>query len=477
VTERLDERLARLEQERLDADRLYNDALTAVDRALPPSPALPAPPSPYDATKLPAVNQAWDVIAGTAPPADGSLRGRLRAFVWRVAGPTFAAQQHFNATLADHLNRNVAAHEQAQQATAALVAELAGYVAAQTHFQSRLLHLLQTVTGYMDTKDRAVAGGHDVLNAGLDAVADSWLKRWESLDVREARFVARLSALDDLRTTTTLAQQTALSLKREVERLLAATPPAAHDGASAAPSPPTDRPTASDLDAFKYLGFEDQFRGSPEDIGRRLSEYVALFAGRSSVLDVGCGRGEFLDLLARHGVAARGLDSNHAMVEACRARGLDVVRADALAHLTGLPDGSLGGLFAAQVVEHLPPDYLTRMLETAAHKLAPGGRIVLETINPACWLAFFESYIRDLTHVRPLHPETLQYLLRVSGFHDVRVEFKSPVADEARLQPVRLPDVDLAPALADVIQAFNENVARLNARLFTFQDYAVIGER
>ena len=80
---------------------------------------------------------------------------------------------------------------------------------------------------------------------------------------------------------------------------------------------------------------------------------------------------------------------------------------------------SLGGLFAAQVVEHLEPDYLMRFLDAAYHKLRPGSKIVLETINPACWFAFFSSYIRDITHVRPLHPDTLQYFLRASGFQKV----------------------------------------------------------
>src|SRR5690606_18270552 len=111
---------------------------------------------------------------------------------------------------------------------------------------------------------------------------------------------------------------------------------------------------------------------------------------------------EFLELLRERGISARGVDTNHAMVEASRARGLDVTRGDALGYVASLPDASLGGVFAAQVVEHLPPDYLSRFLETAAHKLRPGGLMVLETINPACWLAFFESYIRDLTHVRPI---------------------------------------------------------------------------
>ncbi len=89
------------------------------------------------------------------------------------------------------------------------------------------------------------------------------------------------------------------------------------------------------------------------------------------------------------------------------ARGLEVAEGDLLSYLQALPDGALGGLIAIQVVEHLDPDYLMRALDVAYHKLRPGARIVLETINPACWFAFFASYVRDLTHVRPLHPETL----------------------------------------------------------------------
>lgn len=465
----LEERLARLEQERQDADRRYNEALTALDQTLGSRVGSPAPQAPYDASRLPDANRTWNLPAGPTT-TDRSFKGRLRGFVWGIVGPMFNAQRHFNSTIVDHLNRNVSAHEQSKATSDALIAGLNAQVDSQRQFQSRLLQLLQTVTLYVDTKDRSVAGRQDVLNAGLSALTDSWLKRWESLGAREDRFLRRLSSIDDVRTTATLAQQTSLSLKREVERLIA--------GPTGSTGPANELPPSSssiDLNAFKYLGFEDQFRGSTDDISRRLTEYVELFAGQSDVLDIGCGRGEFLDLLRARGISARGIDVNQAMVEASRERGLDVHAGDALGYLTSLADGSLGGLFAAQVVEHLPPDYLGSLLETAAHKVRSGGLIVLETINPACWLAFFESYLRDLTHVRPLHPDTLQYMMRVSGFHDVRVEYKSPVAEASRLQPIVVPDHDLPPAVADVIQAFNANVATLNARLFTFQDYAAIG--
>jgi O-antigen chain-terminating methyltransferase len=488
---RLGDLLVRLEQHRKETDRQYNTALTALDECRPATPdAPPAPPSAYDASRLPEANRTWDLPLGEPSTPDGSITGRLRArvwrlvtpgFVWRVIGPALTTQRHFNATIVDHLNRNVAAHEEIHRATEDLIARVTAHIEGRFLFEARLLDFLQTVTGYIENKDREVRGHAradaeslesrvNALNAGLGAVADSWLKRWESLGAREERFTRRLSTIDDVRATAVAAQQAALSLKRDVETLLRATPASGTAGAAAPPAAP-------DLDAFKYLGFEDQFRGSPEDISRRLGDYVALFRGHSDILDIGCGRGEFLELLRAGGISARGIDLNHAMVEACRRRGLQVDEGDALSFLEALPDGSLGGIFGAQLAEHLAPDYLARLLETAAHKLRPGGMVVLETINPACWLAFFESYIRDLTHVRPLHPETLQYLLRVSGFHDVRVEYKSPVAEAERLQPIAVPETALPPALADVIQAFNENVARLNGRLFTFQDYAAIARK
>ena len=143
---------------------------------------------------------------------------------------------------------------------------------------------------------------------------------------------------------------------------------------------------------------------------------MPLFAAQQDVLDIGCGRGEFLDLLRQQGVRARGLDINHEMVEVCRQRGLDASEGDALGYLRGLADESLGGIFAAQVVEHLEPDYLVRLLQRAGEVLRPGGVLVLETVNVACWFAFFQSYVRDITHVRPLHPETLAYFVRASGF-------------------------------------------------------------
>ena len=247
--------------------------------------------------------------------------------------------------------------------------------------------------------------------------------------------------------------------------------------------PGGERAFAPALDAYKYVGFEDQFRGSQDVIRARQESYVPFFEGlrRGSdaraaghVLDVGCGRGEFIELLNRRGIPARGIDLNHEMAESCRARGLDVVEADAVGYLSAQPDASLGGIFAAQVVEHLEPSYLLRFLDLAFEKLQPGGTLVLETLNPACWTAFFESYIRDITHRWPLHPDTLKYLVTASGFTRVSVEFRSPVPPQDRLQPIAVADGADA-ALRDIAEAFNGNVEKLNARMFTHMDYAVVG--
>ena len=479
--ERLQDLLARLEEERADADQRYNDALTALDRSLAAPAPMPDPPPPYDTAKLTAVNERWDILPSGAPAVDGSLKGRLRGFIWRLVGPALETQREFNAALVDHLNRNVAAHVEAEKASATTIAVLRQQADALARFQAFLIQYLQTLTLYVDTKDRAVAGQAQVVNAGVSAITDDWLKRWESLGAREQRFRAHAASVDDLRATVAIAQQTALTVKREVERWTGTTGTTGTAGTTVRQVRRVRRVrrygTRLDLDSFKYLGFEDAFRGSPEEIRARLASYLPIFEGRRDVLDIGCGRGEFLELLKQRGITARGLDLNHEMVETSRARGLDVTEGDALSYLESLEDASLGGIFAAQVVEHLDPRYLMRLLETAGHKIRPGGVIVLETINPACWVAFFESFLRDVTHVWPLHPETLQYLVRASGFARVDVEYRSPVAEAARLQTVPAPSGDVAPASRIWSRRFNENVAKLNARLFTYQDYAAIGTK
>ena len=475
--EPLEVKLRRLHDERDTADRRYNEALTELDRSVMRLPELPHPPPPYDDRQLAALNGHWEIATR---PAGGGLRARLASAVWRFLQPALQKQTTFNSTLVDHLNRNVTAHQEAQRAIASTVALIRDQLTDLVAFQSRLIQYLQQITAYVDTRDRDAAGQALVVNSLVNGVADDMTKRWESSRVRDQRFDARLLALtaahEELRTGLAAAQRAALTVKRELERV-----EGGPLGARVAPSAEGDRSAsnadsafASALDSYKYLGFEEQFRGSEEAIRERLESYIPHFEGASEVLDVGCGRGEFLELLKARGITARGLDLNHEMTELCRVRGLDVTEADAVSYLNGVPDASLGGLFAAQVVEHLQPGYLLRFLELAFHKMRPDGTIVLETLNPSCWVAFFDSFIRDITHVWPLHPETLRYLVTASGFTSARIEFRSPVAAQDRLETIAAPE---GSVLAAFVDPFNANVEKLNERLFTYLDYAVIGRK
>jgi len=440
---------ARLQRERADADRRYNDALTALDALLgATAPPLPAPAPPLDDALVPGLNDRWRILP--SPPAFGAgLRARLSRFIWHIVSPALERQQTFNATLVEHLNRTLAGQRRLPEALNDALALVGETRTDAVRFRSRLVQYLQQITAYVDTRDRDVA-------AAVLADPHEQIRRVES-------------ALG-------LMQQQMAVLKRELERVVEQ--PA--DGAGASGAPRSAAPAAAGagsarLNAYKYVGFEREFRGAPEAIRERLAAYAPYFDGARDVLDVGCGRGEFVELLRDRGIPARGLELNHEMAEVCRARGLDVTEGDALAYLESLPDGSLGGIFAAQVVEHLEADYLLRFLELAYHRLRPGSKIVLETINVDSWSAFFGPYLRDITHVRPLPPDTLLFLLRASGFQRVDMRASSPMSDDQKL--ARLPvDAD-APRAAPLIAVANQNVDRLNALLFGFTDYAAIGER
>jgi SAM-dependent methyltransferase len=325
-----------------------------------------------------------------------------------------------------------------------------------------LIVFLQQITAFVETKDRELAA-----NAArrFDAVAPS------------------IESIEEVRAQLGVVQRTVRALAREQQERGPA-PGAAHQAPGAGhQAPSTQHLAPSTQSDLVYLSFEDQFRGPADAIEERLRAYVPLFEGRSDVIDLGCGRGEFLDSLKNAGIRARGVDANKAMAAAARDRGLDAAHADALTYLSAIPDGTVGGLIATQVIEHLEPSYLMALLDTASRKLQPGAPLVLETINPACWLAFFSSYIRDFTHVRPIHPDTLQYLLRATGFERVEIRYSAPVPDQIKMKTVdpgaeiERSDAPVARALAQMAHAANANASILNSLLFSHLDYAAIGYR
>ena len=481
-----EDELARLKREREEADQKYNEALTQLDRALARPPELPHAPPAFDDSKISPLNKHWQIIPDDGPSLGGGWRARIASIAWTFIGPILQNQERFNAVLVDHINRNVPHAEETQKATSSIITLVNSHIDEVVAFQSQLIQFVQQLTPFIDTKlyesstlgrriNEDVASLTDTLEqrtrgmvGAIDGVSDEIRKRWETTLIREQRFVQHV---DELRISIGHLQHGIQTIRREIERL--ATNAKTLDHAS----PSISQATLDDaLDEFTYVGFENLFRGATEEIRSRLTEYLPYFEGATDVLDLGCGRGEFLDLLRESGVRARGLDINAEMIEECHARALTADVGDALTFLQQQDDRSLGGLFAAQVVEHLEPHYLVRLLAVASQKLRPGSKIILETINPACWFAFFDAYIRDITHVRPLHPDTLKYLLTANGFQQTTVRYSAAFPEDSKLQHVAL-DAESMTQLHNAVTTLNNNIDKLNDLMFTHLDYAVIGER
>jgi SAM-dependent methyltransferase len=182
-----------------------------------------------------------------------------------------------------------------------------------------------------------------------------------------------------------------------------------------APPVSAARDEASESRDSDYVAFEDVFRGPRERVAESQLAYVGLVREHAPVLDIGCGRGEFLGLLSAAGIPAQGVDSDAGMVARCRALGLDATLGDANAHLEGLPDASLGTIFSAQVIEHLPHSELRRLLELARRKLRPGGLFIAETVNPHR-ISSLKTFWVDLTHQHPIFPEVALASVAIAGF-------------------------------------------------------------
>jgi 2-polyprenyl-3-methyl-5-hydroxy-6-metoxy-1,4-benzoquinol methylase len=177
-----------------------------------------------------------------------------------------------------------------------------------------------------------------------------------------------------------------------------------------------------------YLRFENIFRGSEDFIRERQRAYVSLVHGHEPVLDVGCGRGEFLELLAEAGIDGRGVDVSPAMVAHARRKGLWVEEADANGFLQRQDDGSFGTVFSAQVIEHMRYEELLKFLALALAKLRPGGLLISETVNPHS-LPALKMFRVDLTHVSPIFPEVAVTLARLTGFVECRVFYPNGGGD------------------------------------------------
>jgi len=238
--------------------------------------------------------------------------------------------------------------------------------------------------------------------------------------------------------------------------------------AQAAPAQAAPAQAAPSSALFDYVGFERRFRGDPEAVAAALAErYLDLLVANPPVVDIGCGRAELVELLARRGVEAIGVDTDPSMVAEARDRGLDVRQVDGSSFLRDREPGSLGAIIATHLVEHLEFPDLVELLELAASRLRPGGVFIAETPNPTSLVVLGNSYILDPTHLRPLHPSLLTFLCEGAGFRDIRLRFHAPATD------YHLPMID-DPDAPPWTKRVNDAFTKLNSVLFGPQEYALI---
>jgi glycosyltransferase involved in cell wall biosynthesis/SAM-dependent methyltransferase len=311
---------------------------------------------------------------------------------------------------------------------------------------------LQDATAALARRDREIAE----LRERLDGLAARSEDRGRRTNER----------LDELRAEVARQEQLRGRDRAQLGAELAALRPAApaqrpgEDGARTAGGPL--------LDAL-YETHQDRFRGSREEIRARQEVYlphVRLVASEAApVLDVGPGRGEWLDLLQHHGIRAYGVDVNAAFVEAGREMGIDIRLEDGLAHLRRLPEASLSAVTAFHVVEHLPAESLVDLVDQSLRALRPGGVLILETPNPLNLAVGAASFHLDPTHVRPVHPLFLEFVLASRGFTRVRT---------LTLHPPDEPPLEIRPEDPEALRRAAE---LLNRHFFAGQDYAVLGYR
>lgn len=223
--------------------------------------------------------------------------------------------------------------------------------------------------------------------------------------------------------------------------------------------------SGSDYDDIDYFDFENHFRGSIESIKKSQEFYLKFFSDKKNVVDIGCGRGEFLSLMQDNGIPAEGVDIYEPYVDYCTMKGLKATCGDGSDFLASAE--KVDGIFVGQVVEHLKPHEIIHLCNTAYERLEDGGCIVIETPNPTSLSIYTNAFYIDPSHIKPVHPLTMQYYLEKAGFRDIEIIFT-----ESSRPPFTIPALKCESA--ENTAEFNAAMKQVSDMIFGSQDYAVV---
>lgn len=276
------------------------------------------------------------------------------------------------------------------------------------------------------------------------------------------------SIIESLRSDMELVKVKLNGIKRDMSRLSENTGSAAASAPSAAEvvhtAEKSEKANESSYEAIDYFDFENHFRGSIESIKNAQKFYLKYFKDKSHVLDIGCGRGEFLSLLQENGIEAEGADIYQPYVDYCQMKGLKAACSDGTDYLASLD--KVDGIFVGQVVEHLQPEQIIRMCNTAYEKLPEGGCIIVETPNPTSLSVYTNAFYIDPSHVKPVHPLTMKYYLEKAGFRSIEI-----IYTESSRPPYSIPELKCSSA--ENADEFNAAMKKVSDMMFGSQDYAV----
>ncbi|MGE7614035.1 class I SAM-dependent methyltransferase [Paenibacillus sp. NPDC101420] len=439
-------------------------------------------------TELEQVNRKW----GVSPDfVITSHRGNIGKFIvfgkkvirkmlrWYIA-PAFQKQREYNASVTKTLNimkeqanykNNVIDNlikedHQLSNKINTISLQLEQLVQDKEHLIAENNRLIKVVDQLLETQDIKTKDVLDKINSSEKNIEDNFSLVFNHVEALKEQLVIEHNQQQQINEKLDITEELLGFVRRKLKKIETGIPTSYNEFKEEQQQ--MDIEVKRDLQDYQidYLLFENKFRGSRKTIKERQKQYLQYISQTDKILDIGCGRGEFIELLMDNGISAEGIDLNKDMVEYCIERGFNVKYADAIQYLSMVPPQSYDCITMCQVIEHLSFEQYAYLLTLIHNALKPGGKVIIETINAQSVYAMSNWFYIDPTHTKPVHPETLDFVIKEIGFHKTERKYLSPV------DHVNIPQIN-----AEDSEQFNKAIGDLYGMIYGNQDYAIIAWR